>query len=248
MPDGPLEHEHTSEAIAQRLKSTNDHGMLGDFVLGAVDGTITTFAIVSGVAGAGLSTGIALVLGLANVLADGFSMAVGNYLKARSDRQVVDRYRAIEEKHILQAPEGEEEEIRQIFAAKGFEGAVLEEVVQVITADRRRWVDTMLTEEWGLQVSPPSPFRVGLVTFFAFVLAGMIPILPLFWSASLGATNTFIASACATACAFAGIGAIRGRVTNQSMLFGAIETVAVGGLAATLAFAVGSLLKSYTGV
>ncbi len=247
MTDGPLEHEHTIDAIAKRLNSPNDHGMLGDFVLGAVDGTITTFAIVSGVAGAGLSAGIALVLGLANVLADGFSMAVGNYLKARSDRQMVDRYRAIEEKHIRREPEGEQEEIRQIFAGKGFEGSVLEEVVHVITADRRRWVDTMLTEEWGLQVSPPSPFRVGLVTFLAFVAAGFIPLAPLFWSSSLGPTNTFIASACATACAFAGIGAVRGRVTNQSILYGAIETLGVGGLAAILAYIVGDLLKGYTG-
>jgi len=248
MTDGPLEHEHTADAIAQRLGTPNDHGMLGDFVLGAVDGTITTFAIVSGVAGAGLSAGIALVLGLANVLADGFSMAVGNYLKARSDSQMVERYRAIEEKHILREPEGEQEEIRQIFAAKGFQGPVLEEVVHVITADRHRWVDTMLTEEWGLQVSPPSPYRVGLVTFLAFVGAGMVPLVPLFWSASLGPTNTFIASAAATALAFIGVGAVRGRVTNQSKVFGAIETLCVGGFAATLAYLVGNLLKGYTGV
>lgn len=247
MTDGPLEHEHTASAIAERLKAPNDHGMLGDFVLGAVDGTITTFAIVSGVAGAGLSAGVALVLGLANVLADGFSMAVGNYLKARSDRQMVDRYRAIEEKHIRREPEGEQEEIRQIFAGKGFEGVVLEEVVQVITADRRRWVDTMLTEEWGLQVSPPSPVRVGAVTFFAFVAAGMVPLLPMFWSTALGPANTFIASACATALAFAGIGAVRGRVTNHSMAYSAIETLVVGGIAATVAYVVGNLLKGYAG-
>jgi vacuolar iron transporter family protein len=248
MTDGPLEHEHTAEAIAKRLKTTTDHGVLGDFVLGAVDGAITTFAIVSGVAGAGLSAGIALVLGLANVLADGFSMAVGNYLKARSDAQVVDRYRAIEEKHIIREPKGEAEEVRQIFAAKGFKGETLEEVVQVITADRQRWVDTMLTEEWGLQINPPPPKRVGTVTFFAFVIAGLVPLLPLPFSTALGPTYTFLLSAAGTLVTFGIIGAVRGKVTNQSRIVGSAETVAIGGAAAALAFIVGSLLRGYTGV
>ena len=96
MPDNKpseLEAEHTAEAIARRLAAANTHSYLGDVVLGAVDGTITTFAVVCGVAGAGLSTGVAIILGLANILADGFSMAVSNYLRADSDRQLVARAR-----------------------------------------------------------------------------------------------------------------------------------------------------------
>lgn len=84
-----LREEHTMEAIAARLAAATKHTYLSDFVLGAVDGTVTTFAVVAGVSGAGLSRGVAIVLGLANVLADGFSMAVGNYLKANSDHEVV---------------------------------------------------------------------------------------------------------------------------------------------------------------
>ena len=84
-----LQSEHTTEAIARRLTAAKSHSYLGDFVLGAVDGAVTTFAIVAGAAGAGLSNGVVLVLGLANVLADGFSMAAGNFLRARSDQQVL---------------------------------------------------------------------------------------------------------------------------------------------------------------
>lgn len=242
-----LEHEHSPDAIARRLQGSNiEHGMLGDFVLGAVDGAVTTFAIVSGVAGAGLNTGVALVLGLANVLADGFSMAVGNYLKARADHEVLARFRRIEESHIDQEPEGEREEIRQIFAAKGFEGKMLEDVVDVITRERKRWVDTMLTEEWGLQLSPPTPWISGTITFVAFLLAGLVPLAPLMLVTIVAPDQTFLASAAATAITFIAIGAVRGRVTQRSMLANAMETLFIGGLAATLAYLVGALLRGYT--
>jgi len=243
-----LEHEHTSEAIADRIHTANDHGSLGDFVLGAVDGTITTFAIVAGVAGAGLPTGVAFVLGLANVLADGFSMAIGNYLKARADRQMLARYRRMEEKHIRVAPDGEREEIRQIYAAKGFSGELLEGIVSGIVSDRRQWVDTMLSEEWGLLLNPPSPKRVAAVTFVAFILAGLIPLAPLLLSEPLGARLTFIASVIATTIGFALIGAVRGKVSDEPMLPSSIETVVVGGVAASLAYGVGVVLRSFTGV
>lgn len=244
----PLEHEHTPDAIASRLQQARKQDDLGDFVLGAVDGTITTFAIVSGVAGSGLSAGVAIVLGLANVLADGFSMAVGNYLKTRSDHELLDRYRRVELRHIEQAPEGEREEVRQIYAAKGFEGEVLEEVVDVITSDRQRWVDTMLTEELGLQISPPSPRRAATITFLAFVLTGLAPILPLAFSKWLGPDLTFLVSAAVTTITFAVIGAVRGKVTDMSMLRGALETVLVGSLAASMAYGVGALLRGWTGL
>ena len=137
---------HTEEAISERITAATQHSYLGDFVLGSVDGAVTTFAIVAGAAGAGLSSGVAIVLGLANVSADGSSMAAGNYLKARADKQTIERFRAMEERHIDGIPEGEREEIRQIFAGKGFDGEMLEEVVHIITQDRKQWVDTMLTE------------------------------------------------------------------------------------------------------
>lgn len=243
-----LEHEHTVDAIRARLLSDERQGALGDFVLGAVDGAITTFAIVSGVAGAGLTAGVALVLGLANVLADGLSMAVGNYLKARSDHQMVSRYRRMEERHIQQFPEGEREEIRQIFAAKGFEGEILERIVTVIADDPGRWVDTMLTEEWGLPLRPPSPSRAAMITFLAFVLAGLVPLAPLPFSQLMGASATFLASAVATAVTFLAIGAVRGKVVHESMLRCSLETLGMGGTAAFVAYAVGYALREFTGV
>ena len=238
-----LQSEHTTEAIARRLATAKSHSYLGDFVLGAVDGGVTTFAIVAGAAGAGLSNGIVLVLGLANVLADGFSMAAGNFLRARSDQQVLQRYRLLEETHIERIPEGEREEIRQIFRSKGFDGEMLERVVQVITEDRQRWVNTMLTDEWGLQLQPPSPWWAALATLSAFVLAGLIPLAPMAILMDRRANESFVLSAILTGVTFLTIGIVRGRVVDQRPLASGLETLLIGGSAAFVAFLVGWLLE-----
>jgi VIT1/CCC1 family predicted Fe2+/Mn2+ transporter len=213
-------------------------------VLGAIDGAVTTFAIVAGATGAGLSGGIALVLGLANVLADGFSMGVSNYLKAKSDRQVVERARRMEEHHIDEVPEGEREEIREIFRQKGLSGEVLEDVVATITRDRERWVDTMITEELGLQLDTPEPTRAGVTTFFAFLMAGLIPLAPLMFLGIIETGHWFTISACVTAATFGLIGLIKGRMVGESPLAHAVETVLIGGGAAFLAFVVGYWTRS----
>lgn len=242
---GALRAQHTTEAIRRRIGRRPDHSHLGDFVLGAVDGTVTTFAIVAGSAGAGLSAGAALVLGLANVVADGFSMATSNFLKSRADQQIVERARLTEERHVDAIPDGEREEIRQIFAGKGFDGRVLDEVVEVITRDRRRWVDTMLVEEWGLQLDRPSATRAAVVTFWAFALAGLVPLVPLAFAGPVEASRIFAVSAALTGVTFFGIGALRGRFSARSPLRTGLETLLVGGGAAGMAYGIGALLRGW---
>jgi VIT1/CCC1 family predicted Fe2+/Mn2+ transporter len=239
-----LEKSHTAEAIAARLSAVGHHSYVGDFVLGAIDGTVTTFAVVSGVAGANLSTRVAVILGLANLLADGFSMAVSNYLGARAEAHVVDRVRRVEEQHIDRVPEGEREEIRQIFAAKGFSGELLEQIVEVITHDRKRWVDTMISEEFGLPLDRPSPIRAGLSTFAAFITAGFIPLIPFTIPLGIVGEHLFLASAILTAVTFFSIGVAKGRVVHRSMVRSGLETLFVGALAATLAYVVGVAFHS----
>ena len=238
-----LQAEHTPGAVAERLTSAMQHSYLGDFILGAIDGAVTTFAVVAGAAGADLSRGTLLIMGAANLLADGFSMAVGNYLSTQSNRHMVERIRRAEERHIDEVPEGEREEIRQIFAAKGFEGPVLEHIVEVITQDHKRWVDTMITEEFGLQLEGPSPIRAGLVTFVAFFMAGLVPLAP-FCVELKTTTARLVVSIAATAATFFLIGAAKGRVVHRSVLISGLETLIVGGGAAALAFAVGAILRS----
>lgn len=242
-----LHDDHTQEAIAGRLQAATRHSYLGDFILGAVDGAVTTFAIVAGAAGAKLENDIVLILGLANVLADGLSMAAGNFLRAKADRQLLEQFRSIEEQHIDAIPEGEREEVRQIFAAKGFEGETLAKIVQVITEDRQRWVNTMLTEEWGLRLETPSPWRAGLVTFIAFILAGLIPLIPAIVNLQGHADITFIYSSILTGITFFGIGVIRGRVIDGRPFISGIETFCIGSGAALLAYLVGVVLEQAIG-
>jgi VIT1/CCC1 family predicted Fe2+/Mn2+ transporter len=238
----PLEADHSPQAVAERLAQATRHSYLGDFIFGAVDGVVTTFAIVSGSAGAEFSGTVALVLGFANLAADGFSMAVSNYLSTKAEQQVLQQVRRREERHIRDVPEGEREEIRQIFAAKGFEGDLLEQIVEVITSDRRRWVDTMVTEEHGLQLQTPSPTRAALATFAAFVIAGFIPLAPYCLPLEMSPNTVFAVSAIATAITFFAIGWAKGHVLERSRLLSGLETLLVGGAAATLAYVVGVLL------
>ncbi len=238
-----LQREHTPARIRQRLAEGPRQSFLKDFIFGAIDGAVTTFAIVAGVAGAGLSAGVVIVLGIANLVADGFSMAVGNFLGSRAEAQEGQEARREEERHIKLYPEGEREEIRQIFAAKGFEADELEHVVEVITADPKRWVDTMIQEELGLPLSAPPAWKSGLVTFCAFVLVGSIPLLPyvLNFVAETG-LRAFPISAFMTGIAFFGIGALKSRFVHQHWLVAGAETFGIGGAAAGIAYGIGALL------
>ena len=239
-----LAESHTPESIQRRLSAPAEHSYLRDFVYGAIDGTVTTFAVVSGVAGAGLSTGVIIVLGVANLVADGFSMAASNYLGTKTEEELRQRARKIEELHIEQYPEGEREEIRQIFSAKGFQGRQLEEAVDVITADRRRWVDTMLVEELRLTLEGPSAMKAASTTLVAFVVVGLIPLLAFLLQYFLPQrlTNPYPWSIGLTAIAFFLVGATKSRFVDQSWLRSGSETLLIGGGAAALAFAIGKLL------
>ncbi|MFT7594558.1 MAG: VIT1/CCC1 family predicted Fe2+/Mn2+ transporter, partial [Paracoccaceae bacterium] len=106
------EHGHSPQEVAARIGAPPGRGVLRDVVYGAIDGSVTTFAIVAGVAGAGLSPFVIIALGLANVLADGFSMAAGNFSATKAERDNIIRIRAIEERHIATHPDGERREAR----------------------------------------------------------------------------------------------------------------------------------------
>jgi VIT1/CCC1 family predicted Fe2+/Mn2+ transporter len=237
--------DHSPDAVRRRLSAPPATSYLRDFVYGAIDGAVTTFAVAAGVQGADLSSSIVLILGGANLIADGFSMAVSNFLGLRAERQQLERARSEEERHVRLVPEGEREEVRQIFAAKGFEADDLERVVEVITADRDLWVSTMLREELGLGGGEPSPLRAGASTLAAFIAVGSFPLLAFVLDAAVpgGIAHPFAWSAAMTAVAFFIVGSLKARFIEQAWWRSGMETLAVGGAAAVLAFVVGALLK-----
>lgn len=237
-----LEHSHSPKAIHDRLVQGPSSNYLRDWIYGGIDGAITTFAIVAGVVGADLSTMVLLILGVANLLADGFAMAAGNYIGTEAERDDYERVLGIERRHIALAPEGEREEIRQIFAAKGFAGDDLERVVAVITSDHGLWARTMAAEEYGLTQTLRSPVLAALSTFAAFVVCGSLPLLTYLLPGGL--FDCIIA----TGATFFGVGAIKSRWGSAGWLRSGIEALLIGMGAAALAFAVGFGLRAYFGL
>ncbi|HEY3102062.1 MAG TPA: VIT1/CCC1 transporter family protein [Pyrinomonadaceae bacterium] len=238
-----MEHEHTAEAIGERLAAGPRQNYLRDWIYGGIDGSVTTFAVVTGVVGAHLSPVVIVIMGFANLLADGFSMAASNFLGTKSEHDDMRRVAAIEYRHIDVAPEGEREEVRQIFAAKGFEGVDLERVVELITSDRDRWVRTMLTEEYGLPLEARSPWLAALTTFSAFAVCGLVPLVPFL----VAVRNAFTISIILTGAVFFVIGSIKSRWSTVAWWRSGLSTFFVGGIAAALAYAVGVVLRRLAG-
>lgn len=218
---------------------------IGEFVYGGIDGSVTTFAVVAGSAGANLDSSVVIILGFANLIADGFAMSIGSYLSNKSEQQNFEKHKAIEYWEVENLPEKEVEEIREIYAAKGFEGELLEQVVQVITADKDRWVDVMMKEELNMIQSDKSPFAMGAVTFVAFVLVGLIPLISYLWdynSATKG-NHLFLTSIILTSFAFIAVGWLKAIVSQTNKLRSIFETLVLGAAAALVSYFVGSVLE-----
>ncbi len=245
---------HSKKSIQKKSHETETHvttgQYLGEFVYGAIDGTVTTFAVVAGAAGASLSSGVVIILGFANLLADGFSMACGNFLSERTQRDYIEKERKREEWEIENVPEGEIEEIREIFKKKGFKGKDLERAVQIITSDKKVWVDTMMSDELGLLQSPKSPLKTAASTYFGFLTIGIIPLIAyvLSYFFPFFQKDTFRIAVIMTLVAMIIIGIIKRYATKKDLWKSVIETVFVGGAAATIAYFIGFFLRLIVGV
>ena len=229
------------------LRPVQDY--MGEFVYGGIDGSVTTFAVVAGAAGGGLGANVILILGFANLIADGFAMSVGSYLSNKSEQDNYNMHERTEYWEVDHLPERERQEVREIMQAKGFEDELLDKVVEVLTADRDRWVDLMMKEELGMIRESKSPIAMGAVTFASFMLVGLIPLLTYvleFSGIKLDADPFWLASFL-TGLAFLGIGYLKSYVTQTNRWRAMLETLLLGGAAAFLAYYVGSLLESLLG-
>ncbi len=212
---------------------------LSDTVYGAIDGAVTTFAIVAGVAGAGLPTGVIVALGLANVFADGFSMAVGNYSGTKAERDDFVRLRRRAEERARTDPAGERRILRAILARKGLSGRLLEEATDAVAADRAAHIEIIMVDGHGLSPVEPHPVRAALATFLAFLAAGMVPLLPFLF----GAAEALRVSVVLTAAVFFAIGAMKSHWSLAPWWRSGIETLVIGGVAAVIAYFVGGMFE-----
>jgi len=219
---------------------------IGEFVYGGIDGSVTTFAVVAGSAGANLDSSVIIILGFANLIADGFAMSVGSYLSNKSEKENYEKHERIEYWEVDHLPEKEKEEIREIYQAKGFEGELLEQVVDVITADKDRWVDVMMKEELNMTKADKSPFAMGAMTFVSFITVGLIPLIAYIWDYNNeeASTNLFGISIFLTSLAFISIGWLKSYVAETSRMRSILETLFLGSAAAVLSYFVGSFLEN----
>lgn len=216
--------------------------IIHDIVYGGNDGIVTTFAVVAGTMGAGLEHYVIIILGLANLFADATSMATGSFLSIKSEMDQQKRLRKEEIKEIEEMPDAERAEIKEAFAKKGFAGADLERVTDVITSDKNVWADTMLQEEHGLTPGEDGkPLLHAVSTFIAFIAFGSIPLLPYVFN--VAEESRFTVAIISTFVALALLGASRSYVTRERLIRGAVEIVMVGAIGAVIAYGIGVALQ-----
>jgi len=226
------------------IKNHNqNYNWLPDFVYGGIDGAVTTFAIVAGVVGASLSIPIILILGFANLIADGFSMAISKYLSDKSSEEQYEKIQQVEFKHLKEKRDHEINEIREIFELHGFKGKQLEEATKVITSNPKIWVDVMMRHEFNMIKENIAPFKGAIVTFISFFLIGLIPLLSYLLRTPLNLTDTttFVATCISTLLALFVVGAIKSRFSMKNWAISGLQTMFVGGFAASIAYGIGHL-------
>lgn len=219
---------------------------LPEFVYGGIDGAITTFAVVAGATGANFEIPVVIILGFANLIADGFSMSVGNFFSSKASVDAYDKHEATEYWEVENLRETEVEEVRDIYRKKGFEGELLEQVVAVITSNKEVWVDTMMKEELEMTKDHTSPYQTAGMTFISFLLIGFIPLAAYVFAFIFDTSkaNLFLYACILTGVALGVIGVLKSIINKKNVLQGIAETLSLGGIAAILAYFVGAVLEN----
>jgi VIT1/CCC1 family predicted Fe2+/Mn2+ transporter len=206
-------------------------------VFGMNDGVVTSVGFLAGVHASIRSPRAVLLAGLAEAFAGALSMAFGEYVAARSEREWFEHRIARERRHIRERPEQEREEVRAVYRARGFAGEELEAIVRHITSDRDRWLEFMLREELGLlEEHQAPPLRSAVIIGGAFALGAAVPIVP--YLASPG--HPFRDALAMGGLGLFALGAGKAAVTRGSWLRSGLEMVAVGAVASTLGYILGA--------
>jgi len=217
-------------------------------VYGGLDGIITTFAVVAGVAGASLSAGIVLILGFANLIADGISMAVGDFLSTKAENEYNRAERKREEWEVDNYSEGEKKEVFEIYRDKGMSKKDALKMTNILSKNKKAWVNFMMTEELKIIESEESPLKNSVVTFSSFCIFGLIPLLAyLFSGISFFTKNTFLIACFMTVLTLFLLGSAKTKVTGRNWIKSGLETVLVGGFASGAAYLIGYLLQGLAG-
>jgi VIT1/CCC1 family predicted Fe2+/Mn2+ transporter len=210
-------------------------------VFGATDGLVCNLSLIMGVAGAaGEDPHSIVIAGVAGLLAGGFSMAVGEYVSVRSQRELLEYQIELQRHQLDHTPAQERDILREIYEAKGLSRAEAALIVKRIMHDPERAIDTFVREEIGLSAETMgSPVAAGLGSLCAFALGASVPLVPFIL---LHGGAAFALSIGASGLALFAIGLGVSRLTHRHAIWTGVRQAALGGLAAAVTFGIGSLL------
>lgn len=237
-----------SKAAHEGKFSQEQHKKGGEYlksaVYGGLDGIITTFAVVAGVTGAALSPGIILILGFANLIGDGISMAVGDYLSTKAEHEYYESEKKRERWEVDNYPEGEKQEMIELYQEKGISKPDSHKMINILSKYKKAWVEVMMVEELGMVKDDSSPTKNALVTFGSFAIFGFIPLATYVVSLFVPqvSQNSFLVACILTGLTLFTLGALKTRITEKNWVYSGFEMLAVGSLAAAAAYLVGVFL------
>jgi VIT1/CCC1 family predicted Fe2+/Mn2+ transporter len=229
------EEEH-KQAQGQYIKS---------LIYGGLDGIITTFAVVAGVAGAALSPAVVLILGFANLIADGLSMAIGDFLSTKAEKEYFLAEKAREEWEVEHFPEGEKREMIELYMDKGLDKKDAETITLILSKNKKPWISIMMSEELGIIEDDSSPLKNAVVTFISFIVFGFIPLLTYVVSKFIPyiSSNKFLLASILTGLTLFTLGAVKVKITDKNWFLSGLEMFTVGGVAATAAYGIGAFVS-----
>jgi VIT1/CCC1 family predicted Fe2+/Mn2+ transporter len=229
-PGTTAEHHHRHRDVTG--------GWLRPAVFGAMDGLVSNFALIAGVAGGQASQKVVLLAGLAGLAAGAFSMAAGEYISVASQSELAEAEIEVERLELARHPAAEERELAEVFEARGVDPETAAEVARQLSRDPDEALEVHSREELGVTPGDlPSPVLAAGSSFLSFAVGALLPVLPYL----LGATSLWPAAGVAALGLFIA-GALVSRVTTRAWWFGGTRQLLFGAAAAAITYGVGALI------
>jgi len=215
-------------------------GGLRAAVFGANDGLLSNFSLMMGIAGATAAPRFVLLAGIAGLLAGASSMAAGEYVSVRSQRELYEQQIAVERQELEMSPEEEKEELALIYQAKGVPSGQAEELADRIFSNPDSAIETLAREELGLDPAAlGSPWLAAASSFVAFATGAIIPVIPY---VLLSGNAAFVASAVVCGAGLFILGGVVSVFTGRSLFFSGFRMLGIGTVAAAVTYFIGKFL------
>ncbi|MFA7325595.1 MAG: VIT1/CCC1 transporter family protein [Candidatus Kapaibacterium sp.] len=219
---------------------------LSEIVYGGIDGSVTTFAVVAGAVGADLGSSVILILGFANLVADGFSMAVGAYLSSKATHEKFHKIEEMVENSYESHRNNDRNKIEEIYKSKGLTGDLLEKITIETVSNKKLYIDFKMKEVNEMIHPELTSFNIAIATFISFFIVGLIPLSFYIYEFIVDIKsndNSFLISCIFTSIAFMLIGYFKSYITNRNKIKSILETLSLGAIAASLSYILGSFLE-----